>query len=129
MHTKFANNTKLGGAFDSVEDREALQRDLDRLECWAITNLMKFNKHKCWILHLGWCNPGCTNRLVVKRLERSPAERDLGVLVDGKFNMSQQCALAAKRTNRMLGCIKHSIANWSKGVIVPLYSALVQSHL
>jgi len=41
---KFANGIKLGGAVDSLEGREALQRDQDRLENWAITSCMKFNK-------------------------------------------------------------------------------------
>ncbi|KAK4829338.1 hypothetical protein QYF61_003265 [Mycteria americana] len=50
---KFANNNELGGAADSLEGREALQRDLDRLESWAITNPMKFNNSKFQILHLG----------------------------------------------------------------------------
>ncbi|KAK4811152.1 hypothetical protein QYF61_019783 [Mycteria americana] len=90
---------------------------------------MKFNKDKCRVLHLGWYNPGCTYRLGDKRLECIPAERDLGVLVDGKLNMSQQCALVAKRANHILGCIKHSIANRLKEVIVPLYSALMWPHL
>ncbi|KAK4806720.1 hypothetical protein QYF61_007518, partial [Mycteria americana] len=34
-----------------------------------------------------------------------------------------------KRANCILGCIKHSITSWSKEVIIPLYSALVQPHL
>jgi len=38
---------------DCLEGREALQRDLGRLEGWAITSHMKFDKSKCWIFHLG----------------------------------------------------------------------------
>ena len=99
MLSKLADNTKLYTA-DSLESREALQRDLDKLEGWAVTNCMKFNKTKCHILHLGQNNPGYTCSLGDERLESSPTDRELGALADSKLNLSQQCALAAQRANR-----------------------------
>lgn len=116
--SKFADDIRLGGAVDSLEGWEALQRDLDKLEHWAIGNAMKFNKGKCWVLHLGQSNIRRRYRLEEECLESSSSGRDLGVLVDSRLNMRHHCTLAAKRTNCILGCLKHSIACQSKEMIL-----------
>ncbi|GAB0204785.1 triadin [Grus japonensis] len=89
--SKFANDAKLCGVVDTLEGRDAIQRDLDRLE--------------------------------------SPEEKDLGVLIDEKLNMSRQCVLAAQKANRVLGCIKRRVTSRLREVILSLYSALVRPHL
>ncbi|KAJ7418273.1 rna-directed dna polymerase from mobile element jockey-like [Willisornis vidua] len=45
--SKFAGIMKLHGAVNVLEERDAIQRDLDRLERWDCANLMKFNRANC----------------------------------------------------------------------------------
>jgi len=119
--SKSADDTKLGGVVDTPRPGQAGE--------WVQRNLMKFNKAKCRVLHLGRNNPMHQYRIGADLLESSSAERDLGVLVDNKLTMSQQCTLVPKKANDIPGHIKRSMASKSGEVLLPLYSSLVRPHL
>lgn len=72
---RFAADTELIGASDSAEGLDVIPRDLDSLEEWALVSLIKYNKVKCKIMHLGQGNP-----LSVQTwgIESCPVEEDLG---------------------------------------------------
>ncbi|KAJ7400819.1 rna-directed dna polymerase from mobile element jockey-like [Pitangus sulphuratus] len=81
--SKVTSDAKLGGAVDSLKGRETLINYRG-----GQSPSIKFNKGKCWILHLQQSNPGRVYRLGNKRLESSTVETDLGVLVGDQLAMA-----------------------------------------
>ena len=89
---------------------------------------MRLNKSKCKVLHSVRGNPCYQYKLGDVRMDCSLVKKDLKVLVDGKLDMSQQCAPEAQKASHILGCIQRSMISMSTEVILPLYSALLKPH-
>ena len=73
----------------------------------------------CRVLQLERNNHMHQYRLENDLLERSSAERNLGVQVGNRLAMSQQCALVAKKANGILVCIRKRMASRLRVMILP----------
>ena len=90
---------------------------------------MLFNKDKCKCLHIGQANAKhnyLMNNTVLLSTER---EKDVGVVVSSDMKVSEQCGIAARKGNQILGLIRRNIAYRDKRLIIPLYMSLVRPHL
>lgn len=63
-----------------------------------------------------------------ERIKSSHARKDSEKLWDENLDMNHQHALAAQKSNHILGFIKRSMTSRSSKMIFPLFSALVRSH-
>lgn len=97
---------------------------------WANRNFNQLNKRKCKVLCLGRNNFTHQYVLGTDWLESKFAEK---VLVYNKVTLkiilSQKCSPVAKKAPTILGCIKNRIVSRLRGMILPLYLALVRLHL
>lgn len=83
--SKFVDDIKPSGTADTIEGRDILQRDLDRLDKGSCEN-DEVQQTMCKML--GWDNPRYVYRLE-EELESSSAEKDFGVLMNQKLNISK----------------------------------------
>jgi len=78
------------------ECRKVLQRDLDRLDQWALNNCMSFNRTKCQVPHLSQ-KPHASLQAWAEWLESCIEKNNSGMSIDSQVNKSQQsCPVSAK---------------------------------
>lgn len=93
---------------DTLEGKDVIQRDLDRLE-----RQMRTSCSSIWPnapIRVG-AIPNISIDLGDEWIDSSPVAKDFRVLVSEKLNTSRQCVLARQETNHTLGCTKREMAN------------------
>ena len=127
--SKFADDTKLGGKALTNGDCEVMQQDLDNLSSWSEKWLLKFNKDKCKVMHIGYNNEKQIYKLQGQNLLKVDEEKDLGVIVKSNLKSGSQCLAASKKANTILGFIARNFECKTPDVITRLYTSLVRPHL
>ena len=126
----FADDTKLFRRVNCVEDCRSLQHDIMKLEEWAEVWLMRFHPNKCKVMTIG--RSDISYDYVMRdedktiTLERSEAEKDLGVIVDGKLQFKEHISSIVMKANQKLSMIQRGFKFKSKDVICTLYKSIVR---
>ena len=127
--TKFADDTKIGNAVITEEERLLLQQDLNKIAEWSENWNMPFNVNKCQLLQIGSQNKKYDYEIMGQQIKSVNQAKDLGVIISQNLKFSQHTNEAVKKANRMLGFINRNFTFKNKDIILPLYRSLVRPHL
>ena len=125
----FADDTK---SYDIDKNHKLLQKDLLTFLKWSAKWLLKFNKSKCSVLHMGKNNRKekyYMDEDLTEELKSIDSEKDVGVTFskDLKFNLHINNVI--KKSNQLTGLIKRSFTYTDRQLLLNLYKSIVRPHL
>ena len=126
----FADDTKVFKGIKNDDDVTNLQHAIDEMYEWTNKWLLKFNKQKCKILHLGKNNPkhdyfigDGTQRII---LEETDLEKDLGVFLDPELNFKSHIKKTVQKASYTSFKILKNFTYRESNILVPLFKSLVR---
>ena len=126
----FADDTKVYNTVQNQENVCNLQNAIDELYMWTQKWLLKFNKEKCKILHLGKNNPqnkyyvGTDNERIP--LEVTDLEKDLGIYVDPNLNFKKHIKNIVKKASYSSYKILKNFSFKNSNILIPLFKTLIR---
>ena len=115
--SQYADDTKIWRQILSEHDCEILQTDVNKLQDWCTNNKMNFNNEKCHALAVKATDYLLTDELPFSTffyslddniIDYSYQERDLGVLINSKFNFIDHHQAIITKAYQFLGLTKRS---------------------
>ena len=125
----FADDTKLAGCANNVEQADCIQEDLNSIHKWCQEWLLSFNKKKCHLLHFGKKDLQLMYHLNGELIAPVEEEKDLGVVITKDLKPAAQIKECVKKANKAQGMIKRTFSYLDKTMMIQLYKVFVRPHL
>lgn len=132
--SSFADDTRIGRQIDNIEDRNALQKDLETVYTWCNSNNMAFNSDKFEHMSYKASNkqpefkPEYTDN-TGKTIQTSENVKDLGVYMSSNASFNHHINVTASKARQMCGWILRTFTTRAKLPMLTLYKSLVLSQL
>ena len=126
----FADDTKVYNSINKTDDVDCLQNSIDEMFMWTQKWLLKFNKDKCKVIHLGKKNPknkyfiGFPNDRV--ELEETDLEKDLGIHIDPQLDFKKHIKSIVKKASYLSYKILKNFTYRDANILVPLFKSLIR---
>jgi hypothetical protein len=129
----YADDSKLMSLANNKDDKSRLQNDINNIIEWTNKWLVKLNKQKCKVMHIGYKNENYSYKISDGSeeyvLEETTAERDLGVIISSNLKCENQVNAAVAKAQKALGYIKRTFTYFDAEMVKNLYITFVRPHL
>ena len=130
----YVDDTKVKQRVTSESDVEELQQELIKLNKWAITNNMEFNKGKFEVMRYGEnqalkCETEYFSGDYEEIIERKESLRDLGVQLTDDGGFREHIEKVTKKARQKSGWIFRTFYSRETQFLKQVFKSLVQPHL
>lgn len=128
----YADDTKIYRNIKTDHDRDLLQEDIYSMHQWSEKWLLKFHPDKCKTMTIGKTNLEERQYKLKDSydyMDKSAAEKDVGVIVDDKLSFVKHIAEKVNKANSICGAIRRSFEYLDCNTFKQLFTALVRPHV
>ena len=129
----FADDIKIFKTITSPRDQRILQNDLDYLTSWSSKWLLRFHPDKCNLMRVGkTIQQEYAYNMKIDNIAHElgvEEQKDIGVIIDSNLEFDKHINQKINKANSIMAVIRRSFTTLNQHNFVPLYKALVRSHL